>query len=86
QPHHAELLQTRLLAGVLEALSAHYDVVLITAPPVLAAADALAVGALSGAVFLVTRAGVTTEDQLQQAIKRLHHAGIAPHGVVYNDA
>lgn len=86
RPDQAELLQTRLLAGVLEALSIHYDVVLVTAPPVLAASDALAVGALAGAVFVVTRADVTTEEQLQQAVKRLHHAGIAPHGVVYNDA
>ncbi|MYM91878.1 hypothetical protein GTP91_32465, partial [Rugamonas sp. FT82W] len=48
--------------------------------------DALAVAALAGAVFLVTRAGVTTEAELCDAIRRLNLAGVAPHGVLYNDA
>ena len=60
-PQQTELLQHRHLASLLESLSARYDVVLMTAPPVLAAADALVVGAHAGAVFLVTRSGVTTE-------------------------
>nr|WP_315398585.1 GNVR domain-containing protein [uncultured Duganella sp.] len=85
-PQQTELLQHRHLAGLLEALTARYDVVLMTAPPVLVAADALVVGAHAGAVFLVTRAGVTTEAQLNAAVKRLNQAGIAPHGVVFNDA
>lgn len=85
-PRQTELLQHRHLAGLLEALGARYDVLLLTAPPVLEAADALVVGAHAGAVFLVTRAGVTTEVQLNAAVKRLNQAGIAPHGVVFNDA
>ena len=75
-----ELLQPRLLSVVVETLAAHYDVVLMTAPPVLAAADALAIGAQAGAVFLVARAGVTTEGELTAAVRRLNQAGIAPHG------
>jgi tyrosine-protein kinase Etk/Wzc len=85
-PQQTELLQHRHLASLLESLSARYDVVLMTAPPVMEAADALVVGAHAGAVFLVTRAGVTTESQLNAAVKRLNQAGIAPHGVVFNDA
>jgi tyrosine-protein kinase Etk/Wzc len=85
-PQQGELLQHRRIASLLEALSARYDVVLMTAPPVLVAADALIIGAHAGAVFLVARAGLTTEAQLNEAVKRLNHAGIAPHGVVFNDA
>jgi len=85
RPHQAELLQPRLLADMLARLGARYDVVLVTAPPVLAAADALVVGANAGSVFLVARAGITTEAQLGSAVKRLNHAGIAPRGVVFND-
>jgi tyrosine-protein kinase Etk/Wzc len=85
-PEQTELLQHRHLTSLLESLSARYDVVLMTAPPVMEAADALVVGAHAGAVFLVTRAGVTTEGQLNAAVKRLNQAGIAPHGVVFNDA
>ena len=84
-PHQAELLQPRLLRDVLQELGARYDVVLVTAPPVLAAADALVVGASAGVVFLVARSGLTTEADLNAAVKRLNHAGIAPHGVVFND-
>jgi tyrosine-protein kinase Etk/Wzc len=85
-PQQTDLLQHRRLSSLLESLCARYDVVLMTAPPVMEAADALVVGAHAGAVFLVTRAGVTTESQLNGAVKRLHQAGIAPHGVVFNDA
>jgi tyrosine-protein kinase Etk/Wzc len=85
-PQRSELLQPRRIAGLLEALSARYDVVLMTAPPVLTAADALIIGAHAGAVFLIARSGLTTEAQLNEAVKRLNHAGIAPHGVVFNDA
>jgi len=84
-PHQAELLQPGLFADVLARLGARYDVVLVTAPPVLTAADALVVGASAGSVFVVARAGVTTEVQLGVAVKRLNHAGIAPRGVVFND-
>ncbi|NVD74319.1 tyrosine protein kinase [Duganella sp. BJB1802] len=82
----AELLQRFQPSQLLESLGAHYDVVLLAAPPLPARADALAVAALAGAVFLVARAGVTTEAELCDAIRRLNLAGIAPHGVLYNDA
>jgi tyrosine-protein kinase Etk/Wzc len=85
-PQQTELLQPRRLALLLAALDARYDVVLMTAPPVLAAADALLIGAQAGAVFLVARAGVTTEAELSESVQRLNRAGIAPHGVVFNDA
>jgi tyrosine-protein kinase Etk/Wzc len=84
-PYQAELLQPRLLSDVLRELGTRYDVVLATAPPVLVAADALVVGASAGVVFLVARSGLTTEAHLGAAVKRLNHAGIAPHGVVFND-
>jgi tyrosine-protein kinase Etk/Wzc len=80
-PHQTELLQHRSLAGLLEALGADYDVVLMTAPPVMAAADALIVGAHAGAVFLVARAGLTTEAELEAAVKRLNRRGAARRAV-----
>ncbi|HEX8405428.1 MAG TPA: GNVR domain-containing protein [Duganella sp.] len=85
-PRQSELMRHDYLSSLLEALVADYDVVLMTAPPVMASADALVVGAHAGAVFLVARAGVTTEDELGAAVKRLNHAGVAPHGVLFNDA
>jgi tyrosine-protein kinase Etk/Wzc len=70
---------------LLDALSSRYDVVLVGSAPVLVSADALTIGSRAGAVFLVTRANVTREDQLKEAVLRLNQAGIAPQGVLCND-
>jgi tyrosine-protein kinase Etk/Wzc len=70
---------------LLETLSSHYDVVLVSSAPVLDSADALTIGSHAGAVFVLTRAGVTRADQLREAVLRLNQAGIAPQGVLCND-
>ena len=70
---------------LLDTLSSRYDVVLVGSAPVLVSADALTIGSRAGAVFLVTRANVTREDQLKEAVLRLNQAGIAPQGVLCND-
>jgi tyrosine-protein kinase Etk/Wzc len=70
---------------LLEAVSANYDVVLLDPPPILAVADALIIGGHAGAVFILARAGVTTEDEINESVKRLNHAGISPQGVLFND-
>ncbi|MES2742450.1 MAG: polysaccharide biosynthesis tyrosine autokinase [Pseudomonadota bacterium] len=84
-PNRAEFLMHVNFGAVLEAVCANYDLVLIDPPPVLAVADALIIGAHAGAVFLLVRAGVTTEGEITESIKRLGQAGIAPHGVLFND-
>jgi tyrosine-protein kinase Etk/Wzc len=63
----------------------NYDLVLLDPPPLLAVADALIIGAHAGAVFILARSGVTTEAHINESIKRLNHAGIAPQGVLFND-
>ena len=70
---------------MLETISANYDLVLLDPPPILAVADALIIGAHAGAVFILARAGVTTEAEINESIKRLNHAGISPQGVLFND-
>jgi tyrosine-protein kinase Etk/Wzc len=70
---------------LLETVSPHYDVVLLDPPPILAVADALIIGGHAGAVFILARAGVTTESEINESVKRLNHAGISPQGVLFND-
>ena len=82
----ADLLRHLDCTSLLAGMGARYDAVLIVAPPLLDAADALILGSQAGMLFLVARAGVTTQSQLSESIKRLHHAGIAPHGVLFNGA
>jgi tyrosine-protein kinase Etk/Wzc len=84
-PNRSEFLLHLNFGNLLEAVSAQYDLVIIDPPPILAVADALIIGAHAGAVFILARAGVTTEAHISESVKRLNHAGISPHGVVFND-
>ena len=84
-PNRAEFLQHLNFSNVLDTVSAQYDLVVIDPPPLLAVSDALIIGAHVGAVFLLARAGITTEGEITESVKRLNHAGIAPQGVVFND-
>ena len=84
-PNRAEFLQHLNFSNLLDAVSDQYDVVVIDPPPILAVSDVLIIGAHVGAVFILARAGVTTEGEITESVKRLNHAGIAPQGVVFND-
>jgi tyrosine-protein kinase Etk/Wzc len=81
----SEFLTNPSFGVMLESVSRNYDVVMIDAPRVLGVADALIIGAHAGAVFLLARAGTTTEDEINESIKRLNQAGIAPEGILFND-
>jgi len=83
--NRAEFLHHLSFANLLDKLRADYDLVLIDPPPILPVADALIIGAHVGAVFILARAGVTTPGDINESIKRLNHAGISPHGVLFND-
>ncbi|MES3022063.1 MAG: polysaccharide biosynthesis tyrosine autokinase [Pseudomonadota bacterium] len=83
--NRAEVLLHLNLGSLLETVSANYDLVLVDTAPLLAVADALIIGVHAGAVFIVARAGVTTEGQINESIKRLNHAGISPQGLLFND-
>ncbi len=84
-PNRSEFLLHLNFGALLESVSSRYDLVLLDPPPVLAVADALVIGAHAGAVFIVARAGVTTEGQINESVKRLNQAGISPQGVLFND-
>lgn len=84
-PNRSEFLLHLNFGNLLESVSPHYDLILVDPPPILAVADALIIGAHAGSVFIMARSGVTTEDEINESIKRLNHAGISPQGVVFND-
>jgi len=84
-PNRTDFLLTVNFNTVLDTVSAHYDLVLIDAAPLLQAADALIVGDRAGAIFLVARARVTTDAEITESVKRLNHAGLSPQGVLFND-
>lgn len=83
--NRSEFLLRLNFGTLLDVASSRYDLVLLDPPPLLSVADALIIGAHAGAVFIVTRSGVTTESHINESIKRLNHAGISPRGVLFND-
>ena len=83
--HPAEMLMRPNLSAFLQQLSTSYDLVLIDAPPILAVADTLVIGAHAGAIYIMTRAGVTTAGEISESMKRLAQAGLSAKGVLFND-
>jgi tyrosine-protein kinase Etk/Wzc len=81
----SELLLRPNLATLLQTLSSLYDVVLIDGTPILAVSDSLIIGAHAGAIYILTRAGITTPGEIAESIKRLSQAGLSARGVLFND-
>ncbi len=80
-----EFLHRLDLAALLALLHGQYDFVLIDLPSLLEVADVLTIGGQADALFLVARAGMTTEAEIGEALKRLYMSGIAPQGILFND-
>lgn len=81
----SELLMDGALERLIEEARAAYDLVLIDTPPVLAVTDAAVVGAYASAVLMVVRAGHSSIQEVEGAIKRLHHSRVEVTGLVFND-
>lgn len=71
-PRWAEPLASPRLDGLLRDLRGHYDFVVIDAPALLPVADAATLAARADGVILITRYGVTTEEDLNSALETLH--------------
>ncbi|MDB5729282.1 MAG: polysaccharide biosynthesis tyrosine autokinase [Noviherbaspirillum sp.] len=84
-PNPAELLLRPDFGTILQQMSARYDLVLVDATPILAVADTMIIGAHAGAIYIMTRAGVTTPGEINESLKRLRHAGLEAKGVLFND-
>jgi capsular exopolysaccharide synthesis family protein len=78
------LLQTERLPIILEQLAPLFDCIVIDSPPVLPLTDSLTLKKCTDASLLVTRAGRTSQDALDEAIALLgkqHVLGIILNGV-----
>lgn len=70
-PNPAELLGAAKLGAMLKEARAHYDVVLIDAPPVMGLADAPLLASAAAGTILVVEAGGTGRKLAKSAIRRL---------------
>ena len=84
-PNPSELLMHLRFEQLLQQLGKQFDTLIIDAPPILAVSDAAIIGRLAGATILIARAGCHPIGELEQAVKRLNHAGVQVKGFVFND-
>ena len=83
-PNPSEILLHNRFAKLLDTLKQQYDYVIIDAPPILAVTDAAIMGRLAGATLMVLRSGMHPMREIEQASKRLSHAGVRTKGMVFN--
>ena len=83
-PNPAELLGSPMMKQILDAVRAHYDWVLVDAPPLLAMPDAPVLCPLVEGVVLVLAAEVATKPSVQRALDQVRGVGGKVIGVVLN--
>ncbi|HEV2088523.1 MAG TPA: polysaccharide biosynthesis tyrosine autokinase [Cryptosporangiaceae bacterium] len=83
-PNPSELLGSRNMADLVEALKAGFDVVVIDTPPLLPVTDAAVVAARADGALMVVRHGRTTRSQVTTATAALRAVDAQLHGCVLN--
>lgn len=84
-PNPGELLVSRRFEELLGGLADEFDVVIVDAPPVLAASEAANLAKLAGINLLIVRSGRQNRREVELAVDRLGHAGASPKGFIFND-
>jgi len=67
------------------ALKTKYDYIVIDAPPILAASDAMVLAQHADKVLIVTKFDHSVEGQLVYAIKQMNKANVQVDGIILND-
>ena len=79
-----ELMQSGKLPSLMNALSAWFDWIVIDSPPVLPLADTSVWARQADGILLVTRKGITQEQQLQRGLGALEQSKLL--GALINDS
>jgi len=83
-PNPAELLQSKAMQTILEQLQAHYDMIVLDAPPVLPVADALILTPYTDGVVFVVAAQEVPKDIALRAKQLIENTNTKILGVVLN--
>lgn len=83
-PNPSELLVTSRFTELLDAVSRHYDLVIIDTPPVLAVTDAVIIGKQVGTSLMVARFQHNPPKEIELAMRRLETGGVTVKGAVLN--
>ncbi len=80
----SKLLHSSSLDALVENARSQYDFILIDTPPMVGMADARLLSRVADGVVLITRAGVTSPEQLSEARQRLVEDGTPVIGTIFN--
>lgn len=83
-PNPADLLTRQRMSDLLATLGERFDLVILDTPPVLAVADPVILGRISGSVLLVARHCVTPLGEIEASRNILETAGLKITGTVLN--
>lgn len=83
-PNPSELLMSERFSELMKWASAHYDLILIDTPPILAVTDAAIVGRHAGTTLMVARYAVNTLKEVETSLSRFEQNGIEVKGVILN--
>lgn len=83
-PNPQELLEGRLMEGILDGLLEKYDTVIADTTPVVGLGDPVALMRRLDAVLIVSRIKLTTTSQIRDLRARLDLLGVRPVGLVVN--
>jgi capsular exopolysaccharide synthesis family protein len=81
-PNPLELLSSQRFRQTLEAMRKSFDYIVIDSAPILPVSDGVVLGRMVDAVLMVLKAGTTSHQVADAALKRFSAAGITPTGVV----
>ncbi|MEA5206377.1 polysaccharide biosynthesis tyrosine autokinase [Enterobacter mori] len=84
-PNPSELLMHERFRQLTEWANAHYEMVIVDTPPILAVTDALLVGRFCATTLLVARFSVTSTQEVLACTRRLQQSGVSLKGVILND-
>jgi capsular exopolysaccharide synthesis family protein len=83
-PNPLALLDSQQMAALVEGFSSRYDFVIIDAPPLLLAANALTLSQMTDGILLVARPGVIDANSANAAREMLERSGHNVLGLVVN--
>ncbi len=83
-PNPLALLDSKRMASLIEDFAQTYDFVIIDAPPLIVAADALTLGKMTDGILLVARPGVVNSTSAAAAKESLESSGQNVLGLVVN--
>jgi capsular exopolysaccharide synthesis family protein len=84
-PNPAELLNSERMKELMSLVKEDFDIVLIDAPPVLAAIDPVIISSFSDSTVFVIRAGKTMRKLFLQAVEEIKKAKSEIIGVIFNE-